>query len=186
MTNQSTQLVTSSIPPQRDGFIAVPQPVMEWLLCLNLTQRELVVLLLVARLTYGCRNGTWATLRQADLMAVGIGANHAKEALARLLKRGLLIQEGSDANYRLGNPSADDAEDMTERQAQLARLVSRKLSESSRFRKVVVPQSGTEAFPNREEKPSILGNPSTGVTWSFSRSEGQFVKKNTSRIDRDT
>ena len=185
MMNHQTSVAMRTLPPRRDSFVAVPQPVMEWLLCLNLTQRELVVLLLVARLTYGCRNTAWASLRQADLTVVGIGANHAKEVLTRLLDRGLLIREGSDAKFRLGNPSTDATEDMTERRSQLARLVSRQLSESSRFRKGVVPSSGTEPLPNREEKPSANGNPSTGVTWRFSRSEGQFVRKNSGRIEID-
>ena len=65
----------------RGSFVALPQDVMTRFLCLDLTRRELVVLLLVARLTYGCRGRVWTPLRGADLEVVGIGANHAKAVL---------------------------------------------------------------------------------------------------------
>jgi hypothetical protein len=68
------------------GHTRVPHTVYDLLLIEELTKRELLVLLLVARLTYVCRR-EWVVLRQADLKAIGIGANHARETLGQLRGR---------------------------------------------------------------------------------------------------
>src|SRR5579871_6005610 len=92
-------------PRNTGGFTALPRGMIDGFLTLPLTRRELSVLLLVARLTYGCRNARWARIAQADLAVVGIGANHAGEVLRSLLKRGLLERNGRRQEYRLGELS---------------------------------------------------------------------------------
>ena len=51
----------------KHGFTAIPRALFDRLLTLDLTKREMIVLLLIVRLTYGVRNNPWVNLRQADL-----------------------------------------------------------------------------------------------------------------------
>src|SRR5579871_6835157 len=92
-----------SISAGSDGFTAIPRHMFDLLLCLPLNKRDLSILLLVVRLTYGCRGNRWARLRQADLSAIGIGPNHARECLCSLLDRKLLLRHGSADAYRLND-----------------------------------------------------------------------------------
>jgi hypothetical protein len=118
------------------------------LLCADLTKRDLLILLLVARLTYGCRGVHWASVRQRDLAAVGIGANHAQQCMQALLARGLLVQNGERPEYRLAvavPPPERNA--FTVRFEKLQAVVRRHLDESSRNGKEAVPKLGRKHFP---------------------------------------
>jgi hypothetical protein len=161
---------------------------MDMLLCLALTRRELSVLLLVVRLTYGCRNARWARLRQSDLAAVGIGPNHAKETLDALLAGGLLIRNGAMPEYRLGELEGAADRQAKERAVRLEGLVAAQVAESSRNGKVGgqgLPETGTRTFPFQELSPYRNGNASTVPAWSFDRSQGRFLQKEGRAIDND-
>lgn len=166
-----------AIHQRNEGFTALPRSMLDRLLCLDLTKRELLVLLLVARLTYGCRGVRWAKVRQADLAAVGIGANHAKQCLQALLARGLLLQNGENPEYRLASavpPPERDA--FTARFEKLQTAVRRHLDEASQNEKEGVPKMGSDVFPNREENTSQKGKFPSLSGWDFNRSRGQFEK----------
>lgn len=167
------------------GFTALPRRVLDLLLCLSLTRRELSVLLLVARLTYGCRGAAWARLSQADLAAVGIGANHAGEVLRSLLGRGLLQRNGNAPEYRLGGLERAEHEASGARIRRLDALVARQLRPPSQNGSPMLPETGGRAFPKREVSPSRNGNPSGVVPWRFDPSRSRFVCQDAARIDND-
>lgn len=84
-----------------EGFVAIPRGIFDLLLCQGLHKRELSLILLIVRLTYGCRNRSWAHLKQADLTVIGIGPTHAKTTITALLARNLIEQNGNRREYRL-------------------------------------------------------------------------------------
>jgi hypothetical protein len=173
---------TSSVP---GGFAAIPRRTLDLLLCLALTRRELSVLLLVARITYGCRNAAWARLLQADLSAVGIGAGHARAALEGLISRGYLERRDGTAEYRLGNLEGGFDAGASGRAKRLEGLVAAQLAGSYRNRKTGVTKSVSRPFPEREVLPSQNGNTSTSVPWRFDRSQGRFLPELESAIDKE-
>ncbi len=180
---------TFYFPQPQGSFVALPQDVMTRLLCLDLTRRELVVLLLVARLTYGCRGKVWATLRGADLRVVGIGANHAKEVLARLIERGILVRGETATHYRLSVFVEEETErtETAERKELLKKLVRNQLAKSPKREPAFSVNSPSEKnkFPKEEEITSLKGNTSTNVAWRFSRSQGRFLKENEGSIEKE-
>ena len=172
-------------PPARrsaSGFTALPHALLAVLLCLPLTRRELSVLLLVARLTYGCRNARWARLAHADLATVGIGASHAGEVLRSLLARGLLERSGRGQEYRLGDlgRALGDAE----RLRRLGALVARQLR-PSQAKTPAVPKTVDGTLPFRDRYPSRNGSGAARTSWRFDRSQGRFVPRGEEAIDKD-
>lgn len=159
------------------GFTAIPRRTLDALLCIPLTRRELTVLLLVARLTYGCRNLRWANLSQADLAAVGIGANHAGEVLRALIGRGLLERDGTGTRYRMGETAHASAGQGAGRERRLEALVARHLRPPPHNGNTMVPETGGQRFPERERSPSQNGNASSDSTWRFDRSRRGFVRE---------
>lgn len=164
-----------------EGFTPLPRRTLDSLLCLDLSKRELLILLLVARLTYGCRGQPWIALRQTDLQVVGIGANHARDCLESLLGRGLLVQNESRPEYRLGE--LVDGEDTPRRLQRLELLVVRQLinpslqRNPSTKRKPAYPQLGSLPFQKAEPTLSIKGKKSDTSRWRFDRSASQFVRR---------
>lgn len=166
------------------GFTAIPRGVIDGLLTLSLARREIAVLLLVARLTYGCRDARWARIAHADLAAVGIGANHAGEVLRALLARGILERNGRRHEYRLGDLGRPAREAGTDRLRRLGQLVARQL-QGSHFRNPALPETGGPPFPKREVPPSRNGNTSTVTAWRFDRSQGRFILQVEPAIDNE-
>ena len=166
--------------------MALPQDVMTCLLCLDLTRRELVVMLLVARLTYGCRGKVWATLRGADLRVVGIGANHAKAVLTRLIERGLLVKDTTAITYRLRVSVEEETErtETAERKALLKNLVRNHLADFPKT-ELTFPKRGIQGLREEERTTYRKGKPSKDVAWRFSRSQGRFLKENRDPIEKE-
>ena len=164
-------------PALRHGFIAFPRAIFDQLLCIDLTKRELSVCLLLARLTYGCRNAGWATLRQADLAAVGIGANHARACLERLLNKGGIACDAEGRSYQIARGLVDAGNTMlsteSERVQGLASLIARQLAHMKEPRS---PEMGSRVFLKREEIASQNGNTSGTSVWKFSPSRQRFVR----------
>ena len=163
-----------------EGFTALPHSILDLLLCHSLSKRDLSILLLVVRLTYGCRNARWAHLRQTDLATVGISSNHAKDCLHSLLSRTILIQNGIEPEYRLNVAflAVHIETETSVRLDLLSGLIGRHLwnSQKGNFAAAPRPQKGTRLFPNREVFPSPKGNIAKASRWSFSRSSRQFEK----------
>lgn len=158
----------------QQGFTPLPRRALDHLLCLNLSKRELLILLLVARLTYGCRGRSWIRLRQADLQVVGIGANHARDCLESLLRQGQLVQNGIEPEYRLGELAGE--ENTTRRLQRLEMLVSSQLAQSSQKGKPSYPKSGTQTFHKEELTLSQKWKKASVSNWRFDRSRSQFVQ----------
>lgn len=170
----------------QEGFCALPQRTMAQLLCLTLTRRELSTLLLVIRLTYGCRHQEWVILRPSHLGVIGIGANHAGETLTRLLTRGLLVQEGAEPRYRIGMLEGEKTDEHKVREAMLGNLVGRQLSpQNGKVQKVEPPLSVGEILPEGEKTGSRNENPSTRMVWRFSRSQSRFVQRIAPPIEKE-
>jgi hypothetical protein len=167
----------SSSPGRNDGFTAIPRLLFDLLLCLPLTKRDLTILLLVARLTYGCRDAEWVSLKKADLAAVGIGSNHAKSCLQSLLVRKFLLRKGNCAEYRINDKliATHLTNDAAKRLDRLSVLVGQQLAIPSRNGNSL-PDIGSPLFPNGEVSPSQNGNISQSPGWSFSRSRRRFEK----------
>ena len=171
------------------GFTAIPRAVFDRLLCMDLTKRELAIVLLIMRLTYGCRNSSWAILRQADLAAVGIKANHAKACLEALLNKGVIAYDQACQAYQVvpnfarntGNPSPEEGE----RTKHLSALVARHLTVTADASKHPIPKQGSPKFPFWEEIPSQNGNRSPRSLWQFSRSRQGFVRISELAKDRE-
>lgn len=159
---------------RQQGFTAVPNSLFEALLCLDLPRSELAAVLLVARLTMGCRNAEWARLRQGDLSAVKVGPGHARECLERLKERGLLEQNGDLPEYRLSLPKTWDTAD-SERRRRLRVLIHYQLAESVNDTTAGSP-AGDPKVPVREQTASPQGSFSATSQWRFDRSKGRFVK----------
>jgi len=117
------------------GFVPVPRPLFDLALCHDLGKRELRLFLLVIRLTYGCRDNAWATLRPGDLNAIGIHSSHARLCIRRLLTTGLILRDDETNRYR-ANPrwsrknSENEEAEMAARTDMLNELVGRHIGRS--------------------------------------------------------
>jgi hypothetical protein len=171
---------TSSPIANRDGFTAIPRPVLDLLLCLPLSKRDLSILLLVMRLTYGCRNARWAHMKQVDLVAIGIGPTHARKCLQSLLSRKLLVQNGALPAYRLNaSYQTSQIEKATEaRLGRLTALVGYHLgtSQNGNLSPAELPLLVTRTLPKGELYPYQNGNIRAASEWSFLRSSRRFEK----------
>lgn len=171
---------TSSSSISSEGFTAIPRPIFDLLLCLPINKRDLTVLLLVARLTYGCRDRQWAHLKQADLITVGIGPTHAKSCLKSLLSRRLLIQNGTRLEFRLNvlEQTTHIEKETDVRLSRLTTLVSYHLgsSQTGNISPASLPKTVTPPLPNEELYPYQNGNIQAASGWSFSHSSRQFEK----------
>jgi hypothetical protein len=167
----------SSFTASSEGFTAIPRPVLDLLLCLPLSKRDLSILLLVVRLTYGCRNRLWAQIKQADLAAIGIGPTHAKDCLRTLLDRKLLLQHGHSNYYCINDALFTQPlpNEVVVRLDRLAVAVGRNLGKTSPFGKPV-PRKVTLPLPIGEVFPYHNGNVSRASGWSFLRSRRKFEK----------
>ena len=169
-----------SSPISRDGFAAIPRPILDLLLCMPLSKRDLSILLLVIRLTYGCRNARWAHLKQADLAAVGIGPTHVKKCLQSLLSRELLVQNGARSEYRLNAPcqTSQIEKSTAARLERLTILVGFHLrtSQKGNSSPAEPTKKVTRTLPKGELYPYQKGNIQAAKGWSFLRSSHKFEK----------
>lgn len=171
----------------RLGFTAVPRAVFDRLLCLDLTKRELFVMLLIVRLTYGVRNSPWVTLRHADLAAVGISASHAKATLALLLRRGVLAYDHDRNAYQVTPGFGHDletAETEAKRAGHLARLIAEQLTRTTQAERSLTI-TGCQTLPKREEGTSQNGNLPSRAPWQSCRSRQGFVRASDLAKDRE-
>lgn len=87
-------------PDPDAAFTMIPQFTLDWLILAKLNDTHRRIALLVIRLTYGCHR-QWAMLKGADLQATGINPAHAREALESFMITGVLIQNGTNRQFRL-------------------------------------------------------------------------------------
>ncbi len=142
---------------RNEGFTKIPHSVFDGLLLQNLTQRELALLLLVARLSYGCQRRN-AVLRQVDLVTIGISAGHAKGVLSSAIAKGVLVQEESDDESGSLFRLADFCGDGTTREVKLRKLVGKQLPRTYQNGNTVVPRVVTDNLPIGEDGSYQIGN----------------------------
>lgn len=178
--NQTSMPSSPSSPSSQRGFTAVPRILFDRVLCLDLTKRELIVLLLIIRLTYGVRNVAWVCLRQTDLAVVGISASHAKATMESLLKRGAVTFDGDRKAYQITRGFVSGVENRkeveTKRGAHLARLVAHQLTLTSEVSRQGVPKTESRILPEQERNISRKGKVSEADAREFSRTRQGFVK----------
>jgi len=79
--------------PQPDEFTRISNELLEAILLSNFTKRQLNIILLVIRLTYGCGR-KYAVLRKSDFEVAGIDKSDIKRELDLLVRSGVLIIDG--------------------------------------------------------------------------------------------
>lgn len=79
--------------PQPDEFTRISNELFEAILLSNFKKRQLNIILLVIRLSYGCGR-KYAVLRQADFKIIGIDKSDIKKELDQLIQSGVLTIDG--------------------------------------------------------------------------------------------
>lgn len=82
------------------GFLKTPHELLQALLVVSLTGRQLKACLLIYRLSKGCQE-EWAKVIPADFKAIGIGDSHIKEVLGILSSEAILIQNEKTKELKL-------------------------------------------------------------------------------------
>ena len=138
----------------KPGFAPVPRMLLDAFLIASLTRSELLLALLIVRLTYGCQNAPFVELRLADLGILGIRPSHARECIDGLVAKGLLERKGK-RNYRLSvNHSLHLSEPNEIKRQELLKF---KVGEQLRNIEEALPKvtkSGSHKFPIPEPKTS--------------------------------
>jgi len=139
----------------KEGFTKLPHYTLDALISNGLNKRELALALLIVRLTTGC-NRDWGLLRQADLVVIGVKAQHAKEVLTDALRKGILVQNGKSKEYKLGDFHKGVDKSATQK---LSHLVGKQLhSKTSQNGNDKLPKMGSSKLPNKEVGASQNGN----------------------------
>jgi len=79
--------------PQPGEFTRLANQLLEAIILANFTKRQLNIILLVIRLSYGCGR-SYAVLRQADCKVIGIDKSDINKELQQLVQRGVLTITG--------------------------------------------------------------------------------------------
>jgi len=141
------------------GFTKISNMMLHGILLNDFTKRELKILLLTARLTYGCHR-KWVRFIFADLKIVGIKQSHAKEVIEQMLQKNILVKNNKTGEYRINEDflivEAGKKENLV---AILKIVIGKNLThKASQNRNSDVPFSGSEPFPKEEVEPSQNGN----------------------------
>jgi len=143
-----------------NGFTRFPYSVLNGILLDDLKKRELKVVLLVGKLTYGCHKD-WATLRQADLGIIGISASHARDTLNGLISSKRLLLNHKTKEIQINNSYFSSKVPKTEtiKHNKLATLVGKHIkSHSSQKSNRKLTNSGRLILPKREMSYYQKGN----------------------------
>gem|GEM_PF-1609642 len=154
------------------GHTQIPNIVLNALILAGLLQRDLDVILLISRLTYGCLNQKWARLLQRDLQIIGISESHAKEVITRLLDNEIIVQNGKRKEFRINEEYLTEltikGSSFFER---LRKLIGKQfVRETSLESKSELPEMGSKNLPEEEVTTSqdskLLTLPSKEVSAS--------------------
>lgn len=156
---------------EQSGFTGIPHSVLDGLVLMGLSKREMVLSLLVARLTYGCHR-QWAALKQADLVVIGVSASHAKEVISTATANGALVQNGKTGEYKLGELYVGE----TANSQRLRKLIGKHIAPSaSQNSNPKVTEQVTDNLPKKEDATSQNGNPNDFPKRELSRSDKGIV-----------
>jgi len=134
------------------GHTQIPHIVLNALILIGLLQRDLDVVLLISRLTYGCLNQKWAKLRQRDLQIISISESHAKEVITRLLETEIIVQNGRRKEFRINEEYLTE---VTKKGSflfeKLRKLIGKQFArETSLESKAELPEMGSKNLPAAE------------------------------------
>lgn len=138
-------------------FIPFPNNIFDLIIVNGLNKRELAFVLLVARLTYGCKNAQWAKIKFCDLIIVNISQSHAKEVVESVLAKKIVTQNEKTKKYRINEDYIrSEVPKMVNPQCEkLVKLVGRQLNlSSSQNGNENVTKLVTNALPKEEETTS--------------------------------
>ncbi len=136
------------------GHTQIPHWLFQCLLLLDLSKRELKVVLLVIRLTLGCQK-KWAKIIQRDLRIIGVGETHAKEVLIRLLETRIIILNEKTQTYGLNEDYLNSQLTKSVSIENLDRLVGRQLlKESYQNGKQELTETVSKSLPIQEVSTS--------------------------------
>jgi len=157
---------------KNNNFTQIQNDILHSILLNKFNQRELKILLLTARLTYGCHR-KWVRFIFADLKIVGIKQSHAKEVIEQMLQKNILVRNNKTGEYRINEDfliaEAGKKESLF---AVLKTVIGKNLThKTSQNGNSDVPFSGTEPFPKEELQPSLKGNKATFPNGEVSGSE---------------
>lgn len=128
------------------GYTKFPNLLFDWLLAMtpNLSKREITVLLSVIRNTIGWNKEKAPLSCRYIAGQTGMKPGHVSETIHALEERGLILVDRSKQTAIIGiNPAAVQS-----------------VPKSGTVQGASVPESGTEVFPNQEQKCSQIGNES--------------------------
>ncbi len=114
------------------GFTRLPHALLNVLIFIDLTQRQWLVILVVLRLSYGCRQ-RWATLKLIDFEYVGIDNTHIREVIDPLIDKKILLWEREFHRFRINEEYIilDLGKELGKQLAGLSELIWRNLSQRS-------------------------------------------------------
>ena len=136
-------------PPSSDfGFAPIPRKLLDHLITNSLSKNELLLALLIARLTYGCQNASTVELKLSDLSIIGVRASHARKCIDALISKGI-VQKHECRNYSLKGSFLRSGKTKTEREALLSGKVKEQLKSLN---------SAIQKLPKMEPKTSQNGN----------------------------
>lgn len=147
-----------------EGFTQIPHWVLNTFLCLDISQRGLKLVLLIARLSYGCLNHKWIKLRKADLQIIGISPTHAKQVLETAIKTQVILQNERTGELKINEEYLQSKEvinDIKPKLDRLRKVVGKQLQMDYQKGNDNVTKIVTPELPNREASFSQKGNPYT-------------------------
>jgi hypothetical protein len=167
----------------QDGYQRIPRLLFDRMLIEDFSKRELKALLLIARLTYGCRDAAWVRLRPSDLRAIGISSNNVKAVLKPLIDRQVLQVRGEPGEYRINAAyTAEVTKEGQERRAKLRFLIGCQLQRPSQIENMDTHHE-KDTFSKQEPSPSQNENSLAGERWTFCLTRQQFIRVDDATID---
>jgi hypothetical protein len=142
------------------GFTMVLHVLLNALLLAELTQRQLTVILLIVRLTYGCRR-RWVTLKSRDFEKVGIGSTHIRLVIDPLIERDLILWKKDTKQFRINEEYiiGDLIIGLEDKLSGLNELISQTLANKSYHNgKEKLTKEGINELPNWEDTYYQNGN----------------------------
>ena len=123
------------------GFAPIPRRLLDHLLTGSHTKNELLLALLIARLTYGCQDAAAVELKLSDLAIIGVRSSHARKCIDALIHKGIIQQQDS-RTYSMRGSFLRSGSAKTEKEGLLLDKVKEQLnSNEKRSRKL--PKNGT-------------------------------------------
>lgn len=146
-------------PQKKDGYIGIANEIWDEIIRRNFTKRQLDILLLILRLSYGCNRKVALIPKQKDFYLCGIGENHIKDEIKFLIQCKVLnkgIEKGEylfNKNYEQWQITPVLKWD-TERFKELIHINLKKAKKKDKK----LPETGTSYDDKDNKKTSQKGN----------------------------